>query len=225
MPFSSSARISTLAAARSAAIEECEFYLTTNMYPFTGLPVNAGAIGSPNISGLNRPGMVRLFSAAAGTNTGYRIITGTTSIILRAGTAFLCSFVTATFPAITTRIGFINTSSSADCTNGAYLEIPPSGNAVAKIANNGAISTSGTIVTLSPGTYYTVKITINENLTATYDLFTEAGVNIYSSTPTPTVPNIVGRETGIGLITTKSTTGVADLLHVDFMGFATPGRL
>ncbi|MCV4933237.1 hypothetical protein OFC23_32725, partial [Escherichia coli] len=75
-------------------------------------------------------------------NSGYQYNSKLDAFLLGAGLNLEAVFWTpASFTNTTVRIGFLDTNSSTDATDGVYLELPGSGAAVCKAASNGTRTT------------------------------------------------------------------------------------
>jgi len=115
-------------------------------------------------------------------------------------------------------MGFHDSVTSADAVDGAYVEIPSTGNAVLKTANNSIRTTSATIATLVTGTQYRVRILMNSNATSvTAEIYNSAGTLLGSQSNTTNIPTTAGREFGHGYIATNSGTTALALIDMDYM--------
>lgn len=72
--------------------------------------------------------------------------------------------------------------------------------------------------TLSLNTWYKLKITVNSNATSVLgEVFDAAGTLISSQTITTNIPTAAGRETGVGIVCTESTTTATAMCDLDFI--------
>jgi hypothetical protein len=167
----------------------------------------------------NHPGVVLLRSSTTA-NSGYQYNSKLDAFLLGAGLNLEAVFWTpASFTNTTVRIGFLDTNSSTDATDGVYLELPGSGAAVCKAASNGTRTTSPTVATLSASTWYHLVIQIVGPASATCTLYSDAGASLGSQTVTTNIPTATGRETGFGAVATNSGTTATDLVALDYLGY------
>lgn len=126
------------------------------------------------------------------------------------------------FTGRTVRIGFLDTTTSADAVDGVYFEIVADV-CSAKTANNSTRTTAGTTATLSLDTLYTFDIDVNA-------AGNEARFRVYagtSSTPvldqtiTTNIPTASGRYFGTGIVATESSTTASDIGILYGMGYGT----
>lgn len=165
----------------------------------------------------NHPGIMH-FTSSTSANSGGRVTTGNTAIRLGGGEVaefvFTCPAPTNT----TIRLGFIDTTSSADCVDGAYIEMQAGGACVGKTSNNSTRTTSATIATLSASTWYIARIVVRKDLSGVdFYIFDDNGNLLGSQSNTTNIPTGSGRETGHGIIATNSGTSAVEILRLDFM--------
>ena len=152
-------------------------------------------------------------------NRGGYVKTEDTAFTL-AGCGLVLEFVfqLISLTTMTVRMGFLDTVSSADAVDGAYIEIPSSGAAVGKTANNSTRTTSATIATLSISTWYRARIVVNKGATAVdFYIFSDAGNLLGSVQNTANIPTAAGRECGHGYVATKSGTTAQAIIEMDYM--------
>lgn len=190
---------------------------TTANPPFVGAAVASGTLvgNNGNITG-STPGMVRITSSTTA-NSGYRWQFDYDSLRIGGGEYCEVAGVPLVFTATTTRLCFVDTTSSTDVTDGAYIEIDTSGNALCKTSNNSTRTTSSTITTLSINTYYRFAVEVNLAASSvTCSVFNASGVS--QGTPqsnTTNIPTNSGRETRAGFITSNSGTVATALFDLD----------
>jgi hypothetical protein len=167
----------------------------------------------------NHPGILRITSSTT-TNSGGYVISDVSSILLAGGEVTEIVFRIIDLTTLTVRMGFHDTVTSSDATDGAYIEILSTGVATGKTANNGSRTTSATIATLSINTWYRAKIEINDAATsATFTIFDANGNQLGQQTNSANMPTGAGRNCGNGLIATKSGTVAQACIDIDFISF------
>lgn len=163
------------------------------------------------------PGILRTSSSTT-TNSGGYCRTAADAILLAGGEFTEFVFRLPDLTTLTARLGFIDTATSTDCTDGAYIEVSSTGAAVGKTSNNSTRTTSATIATLSANTWYRARIVVNRDASAVdFYIFSEAGDLLGSQQNTANIPTAAGRETGHGYIATKSGTTAQSCIDMDFM--------
>lgn len=165
----------------------------------------------------NHPGILRTTSSTT-TNSGGVCRTADNAIRLGGGEISEHVFRIIDLTTLTFRLGFLDTGTSADATDGAYLEVPSTGAAVGKTANNGTRSTTATIATLAINTWYRLRIVVNKTATAVdFFIFDDSGNQLGTAQLTANIPTAAGRETGHGYVATKSGTVAQACVEMDFM--------
>lgn len=163
------------------------------------------------------PGILRTTSSTTANSGGY-CRTDVSALLLAGGEVSEQVFRIIDLTTLTLRLGFLDTASSTDATDGAYIEVPSTGAAVGKTANNGTRTTSSTIATLSINTWYRARIVVNADATAVdFYIFDDAGNLLGSVQNTTNIPTTAGRETGHGYVATKSGTTAQACVDMDFM--------
>jgi hypothetical protein len=195
-------------------------------YPFDFVAINSGTIakipGEPN-----HPGILRISSSTTANSGGY-VLTEITAFRISGGEVFEIIFQPRVSGNANTtiRMGFLDTTSSTDATDGVYFELPANSlDIVGKTANNGVRTTSTTIATLTVNTWYRCRIEINNNATqANFYVYDENGTLLGSTSITTNIPTALGRETGAGFVATNSGTTATLLAYFDFMAVGYNGR-
>lgn len=165
----------------------------------------------------NHPGILR-FSSSTTTNSGAYCRTAADTFLIGGGEITEFVFRLPDLTTLTARLGFIDTATSADCTDGVYFEIPSTGAAVGKTSSNSTRTTSSTIATLSANTWYRGRIVVNKAASAVdFYIFDDNGNQLGTQQVTTNIPTATGRETGHGYIATKSGTTAQSCIDLDFM--------
>jgi hypothetical protein len=193
-------------------------------YPFLGAAIstgsNAGTITAALIDPIKHPGVLGLASSATA-NSGYRYLTSLQQFRAAAGLTFYGVFATPpAFTNITTRIGFHDSTSSADAVDGiGYLEILPTGIASFKTANNSARTTNATTYTMTVSTWYAVLFDVISTAEVRCRVFDNNGAVLLDVTNTTNIPSASGRECLAGVVNTNAgTTASVVGLVIDYMG-------
>lgn len=165
----------------------------------------------------NHQGILR-FTSSTTTNSGAYCRTDGAALLLQGGEVAEFVFRIITLTTTTIRMGFIDTATSADCVDGAYIEIPATGAAVGKTSNNSTRTTSATIATLSTNTWYRARIEVDDAAAnVTFTIFDENGNQLGTVTNSANIPTGAGRDTGHGYIATNSGTTAVGLIEMDYM--------
>lgn len=165
----------------------------------------------------NHPGILRISSSATA-NSGASIVSGLTSFRIGGGEVAEFVFKPVDLTTVTLRMGYLDTVSSADVTDGCYLELSSSGAIVGKTASNSTRTTSATITTLTANTWYRGRIVVNRAATAVdFYVFDDNGNLLGSQQNTANIPTAAGRETGHGVVGTKSGTTAQAIVDLDYM--------
>jgi hypothetical protein len=163
------------------------------------------------------PGILRITSSTT-TNSGAFIRSDVSSHLLAGGEVAEFVFRIVDLTTTTVRMGFIDTATSSDCTDGAYVEVPSTGAAVGKTSSNSTRTTSSTIATLSANTWYRARIVVNRAASAVdFYIFDDAGNQLGTQQNSANIPTAAGRETGHGIIGTKSGTTAQAIFDIDYM--------
>jgi hypothetical protein len=188
-------------------------------YPFDFAVISSGT-QAKIASEANHPGILRISSSTTANSGGY-IETDATAFLLGGGECFEVIFQPRVSGNANTtiRMGFLDTTSSTDATDGAYFELPAGSlDIVGKTANNGTRTTSSAIATLTVNTWYRARLEVNSNATqVNFYVFNDSGTQLGSQSITTNIPTAVGRETGAGVIATNSGTTATLLAYFDWM--------
>jgi hypothetical protein len=165
----------------------------------------------------NHQGILRCVSSTT-TNSGCYVRSAADALLLQGGEVAEFIFIIDDLTTLTVRMGFLDTASSADAVDGAYIEIPSTGAAVGKTANNSTRTTSATITTLVVATWYRARIEVNDAATAVdFTIFNSSGNQLGTVQNTTNIPTGAGRDTGHGYVATKSGVVVQNEIQMDFM--------
>lgn len=168
----------------------------------------------------NHPGILQISSSTTA-NSGAYIRTEITAFLIAGGERAEFIFRIPNLTNTTVRMGFLDTGTSTDATDGVYIEVPSTGDAVLKTANNNTRTTSATIATLAANTWYRAVIEVAGGAaSATGSIFNGAGTLLGSQTNTTNIPTAAGRETGHGIVATNSGTTAVAILQIDYMNLA-----
>lgn len=166
------------------------------------------------------PGQLMLRTDTVGAaNAGCALVTGNQSFpgsdaSLRGRAVFSIQATTATF---THRIGFIDTTSSVDATQGAYIEINGATMSF-KTANGGTRTTNATTATLTASTWYTVHFIMTSSSACRCVVMKDDGTVVYDQTNSSNLW-VSGNTTGFGAVATNSASAAStNLLAVDYLG-------
>jgi hypothetical protein len=218
---------------QSAAVQEkyLPFY-ATDFLGVTGaatleahLPWDLGLISSGTQSKVAGDGVRRgilLCTSSTTTNSGCQVATDLTAIRLVGGEYAEYVINPITLTTSTFRFGYLDSITSTDETDGAYIEVPSTGAAVCKTANNTTRTTSSTIATLSTSTWYRLRIAVdNTAANVTCTIFDANGNSLGAQTNSANIPTSAGREVGHGYVLTNSGTTAVGLVQVDYMSMGT----
>lgn len=191
---------------------------STGNPPLTGGAIATGT--SPATAGAaNHPGLTTIKSHAGNANSGYWWIAGGTALLISGSEEFQCVFRVDTLTDLTVDIGFHDSSSSTAPVDGVYFVIPSTGALIGQTSAANAKTSTSTSYTISAGTWYRVRATLNQGATlATFYLYSEAGALLWAESISLTIPTAAGQETGIGVTATKSSAGTVDMITLDYFG-------
>lgn len=198
----------------------CDFLATgtSSLDPFLGIAIASGTISAATVGTFTaqHPGNVRFVSSTT-PNSGVYIGSNTIQLLLSGGEVYEAVFRLETLTLSTFRLGFLDTTTSADAVDGVYVEVDSTGVATGKTSNNSTRSTTATTLTLTATTWYRLRIVVNSTSLATFTIYDDAGAELWTNTLTTNIPTASGRETGAGVTATNSGTLAVGLLTLDFM--------
>lgn len=168
----------------------------------------------------NHQGILR-FTSSTTTNSGGRCMTDVAALLIQGGEVAEFVFQVINLTTLTVRMGFLDTTTSADAVDGCYIEILSTGAATGKTASNSTRTTSATIATLSIATWYRARIEVNDAATSvTFTIFDANGKQLGQQTNSTNIPTGAGRDTGHGYIATKSGVTAEAEIEMDYMSLA-----
>jgi len=195
--------------------------LVTNTYhPWLAAAIGGGAIGA-YAGDANHPG-VRYVESSATPNSGAYMLFANIALLLAGKESTDLIIFPRTLAGTTIRFGYLDTTTSSDAVDGAYIEMAQvggvDGTIVGKTASNSTRSTTGTSYLLVTNTWYRMRVTIDPTAARVdFFLFSEAGALLWTNNLTTNIPTAAGRETGHGVILTNSGSSVVSLANLDFM--------
>jgi len=197
---------------------------------FTGAAVSSGtnntALPAAALLGYNPHGVFIRSGTTANGGYLYRTSSLTSDFFGVTARKFRCRFLWRTaFTGRTVRIGFHDTATIADATDGAYFEIAAD-ICMAKTASNSTRTTHVTTLTLALNTPYTFEIDVNAAGTeARFRVFEARNETaLMDVTITTNIPATSARAFGAGLVATEATTTASDIGVLYSLGFGTiPG--
>lgn len=193
----------------------------TALQPLIGSAISTGKFvqNTTNFSA-NSFGVCRTTKSTTA-NSGYRVMSDVNAIRIKGGEIYRQRFCPLLFTTATRRMGFHDATTVTDAVDGVYAEYSLSGNLVLKTSNNSTRTSSSVITTLSLNTWYTIEIIVNATATSVLlNLYNATGTLIATSSAiTTNIPTGVGRECGIGFITTGSSATADALVDDDFFEF------
>ena len=190
----------------------------TVLAPWIETVITSGTLTS--VAGnADHPGVHRIASGAAAGSGAY-VLTRSISMLLAGLESFDAWVNLPTVAAVLVRLGFLDTATAADATDGVYLEIAQvggvNGTTVGKTAAAGVRSTSATSYVLSAGTWY--RLTCELDATAALATFTirdAAGATLWTDTLAANIPTVAGQECGCGIVATTTGGAAISLADVD----------
>ncbi len=208
--------------------EEVRFsHITANIGCWLAVAISSGtnstALPSAFITGRYPYGV--FLRSSATTNSGMRY--QTSSLISDFFGQVPHKFrATLFFPAFTTttmRLGYLDTTASADSTDGAYFEFVGSGVVSAKTAAAGTRTTNATTYTMAANQFYTFDIEANAAGTSVrFRLYEGTNeVPVLDVSNTANIPTVLANAFGAGLVITNSAVANTDLCVLVEMGFGT----
>jgi hypothetical protein len=198
----------------------CDLLFPTLTYPWTNASINSGIASVPS-SDVKHPGVLGYKSTTVA-DSGYLLRLGGTCITLGGGEKSTFIFKTAsTLTGITRRMGFHNTTTIAIPSAGVYAKISD-GVLAGQTVNNSTISSTISNYTLSPNTWYRLKIELNADATkATFTLYADnSDVVLWTDTLSSNIP--VATAMGHGDICTYSGTTSIDIGLLDYIDIILP---
>jgi len=215
----------------------CEFLLSTNAASqCPGLVGSAISSGTSNvITGTpDHPGIMDLRDSTTA-NGGYKIVTEITAFLINGSenSTFVLNMVGGSGHVAgdtTARLGFFDTATSANPTDGCWLDFDSNATAnklYGKCDSNSVQTITASSYSFVNNTWYTATMDINQNANnVVYSLYSVTGSLLWTDNVTSMIPTNASRETGWGAIATQSTTDAgASLIDLDYMSLRIGRRL
>lgn len=207
--------------ATGAMWTDCMANSTGAIAPFLITAISSGTTSVPSGSvDPNHPGVVRVTSSTTA-NSGQWFGTANTSLRLAAGDYMETVLKIVTLTNTTIRLGFHDSQTSADAVDGAYFEILNTGVCTFKTANNSTRTSAGTTATLSTATWYRFEVEVKSTTDVRGRIYNAdtGAVVLAEQTITTNIPSTSGRECGVTITGTNSTTTSTALYEVDWIGY------
>lgn len=186
--------------------------------------INGGTVVAGDATVLH-PGIAIYKSHESNANSGYRYFTDIYNILLGGGEKSTIVFKTkATLIGVKRRIGFQDSTSETNPTDGVYCEIA-NGVLTGKTANNGTLSTTSTSYTLAANTWYRLKIELNSDASlATFTLYEDnTNTVLWQNTLSENIPTGAARWCGHGDICILASPAAAtEIGTIDYMDLEFP---
>ena len=191
---------------------------STSNNPFLlGAAVASGTIAA--VAGeANHPGIVA-YSDSTSTGGGYRHFSDSSAMLIAGGETLETIFMVKSGgvrTTVTLRFGFHDAASTSAPTDGVWLEIEGDGTGATlcgKTRSNGSQTATGTTYTLTVDTWYRAKLVVNAGATAAdFTVWSEAGSQLWTDDSASNLPTGAGRNLGIVMLATESTTDAAQVL-------------
>jgi len=189
-------------------------------------PWSAAAIASGTVtqaSEKNHPGYLTITSAAAA-NSGWRFITGTTSILVADGYKHTSILRPLTLAGLLARTGFGDSNGTTDNVDGAYFEITTVGGVpgtlVGKTASNSVRSTTATSFVLTSGVWYRLVVLVGA-ASVTFFVYDDTNTLLWTDSLASNIPTAPGRETASVLVAANTIGGTVTILDIDYLCFET----
>jgi hypothetical protein len=191
--------------------------------PLVGSGIGTGGSAASTTGEAGHPGCTQFLSGTV-SGGGYKVY-GHNKAGLITGKAACRAVVKtpASFTGMTSLVGFTSSGSMVEPDNGLYFWRSGSGVVTPKTAK-ATVATSGATYTLSAGTWYTFKISLNAAGTAaTFEILNDAGTVLSSSVLTTNIPAVAGEEVGPAVMATSTdTSGALQLLLIDHFSGTMP---
>ncbi len=192
--------------------------------PFVGAGISSGTVTAPLAAAIDsdHPGIMRLRSNTTA-NGGYRYQAYADSIRFKGGEIFNAVLYHENIDTTIVRMGFNDNTTYADAVDGCYFEVPTTGVVIGKCSNDSTRTSTTGSYTISTGTWYSYRVTLNSDATlATFEIFDSNGNSLWTSnnTVSSNIPTAAGRETTAGIIATESSTTATYMVDLDYMSFS-----
>ncbi|QJE94224.1 hypothetical protein [Luteolibacter luteus] len=206
----------------SMVVLESDFVTTSTQGApgLMGTIVSSGTVSTAS-GAADHPGVLILRDSTT-IGGGYAFQTNSAPFLLAGGESFEVVFLCPTAATtVTARLGFQDIFTAADPTDGMWIHLVGDGTGVTasgKTRSNSSETTTGTTYTLTASAWYRAKAELNSGgTTATFTIYDSSGTQVWTSTCTSNIPTGSGRHTGLGLLSTESTTtALTDILYLDW---------
>jgi hypothetical protein len=187
----------------------------TNNFPFQITAISTGITANNNANITeNNPGILRVTSSA-NINSGARVMTDPNSLMFVAGMEGTV-ILNALSPNGTIRAGFLDTTSSADATDGIYIEMIGS-TLNFKTSNNNIRSSATPFTTnINLNTWYKMKFQLISTSLVRFTLYNNLGVLLETKDLTTNIPIASNRLFGFGVVATNTASNV-QTIDIDYM--------
>lgn len=196
--------------------------------PWAGSAVSAGTMNTANSGAVdaNHPGVVKFRSASTAANSGFRLQIDPSFLLLGGMEYSEIIFNVIGVSQSTIRFGFIDTATINDCIDGCYFELGATTQLLAKTANNSNRTTADTSFNIVEGNWYRATIDLGAGASrANFNLYDDGGSLLWTEGITATIPNSGIRYTGNGIIGTHGLSAAVDIVHIDWLAYATERTL
>lgn len=195
----------------------------SNQREFVGIAVSGGNVTFTNngagIKPAAHPGQMRIFAASV-SNSGYKIGTYGSSLLLQGGESTNIIYTHDTISNSLFWFGFIDTSDKTESTDGCYFRVDGTGALTANMSNN-SVRTSSALTTVSASVWYHYRVSIGSSANyASFQVFSSAGSVVASVALSTSVPSGSGRYTGSAVLALCSTASGPNLGVVDYLDFS-----
>lgn len=195
---------------------EGEFTGNSPNGPF-GFVAIAGGTYANRAAVKNHPGLVACIAHATNANSGALHATGA-AVLLSGNEICECVFQFNVLTNAVAFIGFGDTFSAAQPTDGAYLKLS-GGIIVGETSNNSTRSVTNSSFTPQLNTWYHSVIYLNDDATqAIFQIYDENGNVLWGDIISTNIPTTPGRDTCIEVVSYVTVSpGAVDLLTVDWL--------
>lgn len=209
------------------AFRKRPFYMTdmlgSNYFPFYNSAISSGTLGLITADA-NHPGVVSFVSSTSA-NSGYSMQTFANQVfVLGGGEFYEVIFKPILLAGTTICMGYQNSITNAEPTDGVYFRIPADSTIVGKTSNNSTRSTTGTGYELSLNTWYRARLVLNSNASRVdFFLYDDAGTQLWTDYLTANIPT--SRSTACITQATNAGTTATTLMHLDYIAILTSRTL
>ncbi len=195
-----------------------DFFSTTES-PWTSAAIASGTSASAtNAPTVNHPGQIAYLSSTSNAS-GFYVNMSANALILAGNEE--CNFVfympSSIYATATTHLGFHTSITAVTPVDGIYFTIAGA-TVTASTANNSTRTTSSTLATLSAATWYRMRVFTNSDASAAiFELYSEAGAILASTTITTNIPTARVTKQGFVCYSGASDTTAATIITMDYI--------